>query len=57
MSEEPAGDKVPAVQGSGGLSGTVASGLKVALVSAAAAVIGAALTFGGVSTILAGLTT
>jgi hypothetical protein len=48
MAQESAGDKVPAIDGSGRLSGTVASGLKVALVSAAAAVIGAALTFAGV---------
>ena len=48
MSEEPAEDKIPAIDGSGGLSGTVASGLKVAFVSAAAAVIGAVLTFAGV---------
>lgn len=48
MAEEPAGHKAPTIDGSGRLSGTVASGLKVALVSAAAAVIGAALTFAGV---------
>jgi hypothetical protein len=49
MAEESVGDKGQTIEGRGsGRRSTVASGLKVALISAGAAIVGAAFTFAGV---------